>query len=167
MEGEIPPIKRKQMQLKNNQKCNVQLYFLRTPKEMVEVNGKLVERDGKVVTDYVHIPGGATVEIEDKIYEALLKSNTRVEELEEVREVVECEVPVTMDKKPVELTEFHQTGRYRTINLFKEDIKKGLYTIVERVRVNMAEIDSVLVEHHVNIADLEDEEKLALYDKLV
>lgn len=141
------------MQLKNNLIGNVQLHFSKGTGKSYEV-------------EYVHIPGGATVELEDEIFEQLCKPLTKVAVMERVVEPIESEVPVQMDKKPVLLTEYYDTGETRLVNLFREQIKRGDFTVVERVKVGMDTIDKFLAGQGVSIADMPEERKLELYNKL-
>lgn len=143
------------MILKNNQTRNVQLFF---------TNNK----DGELISDFVHIPAGATVEIDDKIYHKLCASRTRVEVMQRVDvELDTGDVDVKMDKKKVTIAEFEPTGKFKTVNLFTESIKAGEFTIIERAEVSMDVIDKVLVGNGVDIKAMGEDAKMALYDKLV
>lgn len=147
--------KRTKMILKNNQTCNVQLYYHN-------------DKDGELIADFVHIPAGATVEIDDKIYHKLCASRTRVEEMARVDTVLDTgDVDVVMDKKKVTVAEFEPTGKFATVNLFTESVKSGAFTIVQRAKVEMSDIDKVLVANQIDIKAMPEDAKLAIYDKLV
>jgi len=141
------------MQLKNNLPANVQLHYP-------------VTKNGVPDVEYIHIPGGATVEIDDEIFKLLCKPLTRVAEQEKVVEVLETEVPVTMDKKQVAITQFVPTGKTREINLMRQRIKDGDFTIVERPAVSQEAIDKLLTSKKIDISKMSTEDKQALYDQL-
>lgn len=141
------------MLLKNNLDGNVQLYYATT------VNGR---PDVK----YVHIPGKATVELDDKIYQALLKPKTEVRLKRMVETTVEGESEVKMDKKNVIIKDFEDTGETKMVNLFEEQIKAGDFSIVERVKVTKEQMLKVLAEHSIVADKMSDEQISALYNKL-
>lgn len=143
------------MILKNNQTRSAQLFFHS-------------DKDGEMISDFVHIPAGATVELDDKIYHKLCASRTRVEVMHRVDvELDTGDVDVKMDKKKVTIAEFEPTGKFKTVNLFTESIKAGEFTIIERAEVSMDVIDKVLVGNGVDIKAMSEDAKMALYDKLV
>lgn len=142
------------MLLKNNRAGNVQLMYA-------------VEKNGKDDVDFVHIPAGATVELDDKIFELLCKPLTTVDVQKRVIEEIQSEAPVTMDKKPLKVTEFYETGKTKVVNLFREQIKTGDFIVVERAAVTKESMLKVLAQSGVDAAKLSDEQIVALYDKLV
>lgn len=141
------------MQLKNNREGNAQLHYS-------VVEGK------KSSVDYIHIPGGATVEIEDAVFEQLCKPLTTVSVMERVVSPIESEVPVEMDKKPVMLTEFYETGETKRVNLLCAAIKRGDFTVVERVAVSPKVITQFLNSKGIAVADMAPEQQEELYNKL-
>lgn len=146
------------MQLKNNKSRNVQLFFYKK------------DKSGRVALDFVHIPGNATVEIDDEIFKAVTSSLTSVEVMrEEVVELSEDSIgaEVKSGKEALTIREFYQTGEYREVNLVLEGIKAGDFTVVQRVKVGMKEVEATLVANSIDIKDMSDETKLALFDKLV
>lgn len=143
------------MQIKNNQTRNAQFFYYRQ-----KAGSKAQE------LALVHIPGGATVELDDAIFKTLCASQTEVNVMKEVVSEIESEVPVTMDKKAVQVKEYYETGETKTVNLLLESIKVGEFTIVERPKATMADIDAVLVASGLDPKGMAEDAKLALYDKL-
>lgn len=143
------------MQIKNNQSRNAQFFYYR-------------QKTGTKVQELalIHIPGGATVELDDSIFKALCSSRTEVNVMREVVSEIESEVPVTMDKKPVLVKEYYETGETKTVNLLQESIKAGDFTIVERPKATMSDIDAVIVTHGLDPKGMAEDAKLALYEKL-
>lgn len=145
------------MQIKNNETRNLQFFFYKKDKA------------GQAVLDFVHIPGGATVELDDSVYKALTSSVTEVEVMRE--EVVPLDdsnigADVKTGKEALVIKEYYNTGETRKVNLVLEAIKKGTLSIVERVKVGMPEVEKVLAANGIATKDLSDDAKLALYDKL-
>lgn len=144
------------MQLRNNQSRNVQLYFWKDNKETKQKQ-----------LEYVHIPGGATVEIEDAIFKQLTESKSESRELrEEILDVEGAEVTHLDSKLKVGIKEYFETGKVKTVNILSEEIKAGLFTVVSRAKVSGEQINQLLIDNGVNIKDMPDEKKLELYDKL-
>ncbi|APD19716.1 hypothetical protein PP101_59 [Pectobacterium phage PP101] len=144
------------MQLRNNQSRNVQLYFWKDNKETKQKQ-----------LEYVHIPGGATVEIEDDIFKQLTESKSESRELrEEILNVEGAEVMHLDSKLKVGIKEYFETGKVKTVNILSEEIKAGLFTVVSRAKVSGEQINQLLIDNGVNIKDMPDEKKLELYDKL-
>ncbi|AGV99259.1 hypothetical protein PM1_043 [Pectobacterium phage PM1] len=144
------------MQLRNNQSRNVQLHFW---KENEDTKQKQLE--------YVHIPGGATVEIDDEIFKQLTSSKSESRELrEEILRVEGADVTHLDSKEKVGIKEFFETGKVKTVNILKEEIKAGLFTVVSRAKVSGEQINQLLIDNGVNIKDMPDEKKLELYNKL-
>ncbi|WJN63691.1 hypothetical protein Erwinia_phage_Aioli_00043 [Erwinia phage Aioli] len=141
------------MQLKNNLSGNVQLYYP-------------VKKNGQPDVDFIHIPGGATVELDDKVFEALCKPLTTIKLQRMVETEIEGEAEVKMDKKNVLIKEFYETGEVKIVNLFKEQIKKGDFTVVERPSIAKDAKLAVLNQNGISVKDLSDEQIDALYDKL-
>lgn len=141
------------MQLKNNRKGSVQLMYP-------------ITKNGKADVDFVHIPAGATVELDDKIFEALCKPLTTINEMEMREEEIESEVPVQMDKKNVRIKEFYETGKTKVVNLFKEQIKAGDFTVVSRAAVTKEAMLKVISQAGIDASKMTDEQVVALYDKL-
>lgn len=144
------------MQLKNNKSGNVQFFFLK--------------KEGKeVVTDFVHLPGNATVEIDDDIYAAMCKSKTEVEVLEERVVVLDKEsvgANVELGDVAYTIKEYYPTGKRKTVSLVQHMISKGDLTVVERPGVSLDEMKKVINEHGVSVKDMADDAVMALYDKL-
>lgn len=144
------------MQLKNNKPCNVQFFFLK--------------KEGKeLVTDFVHVPGNATVEIDDDVFAAICKSKTQVEVMEERI--------VTLDKDTVgakielgdvayTMKEYYPTGKRKSVSLVQHLVSIGDLTIVSRPNVSLEEMKRVLNEHSVSVKDMAEDAVIALYDKL-
>lgn len=146
------------MQLKNNASRNIQLFYY------MAKNNK-----SEPTLDFVHIPGGATVEIDDDIYLACCKSKTTVNEIKLVETpLVEDNIGavVQTDKKPLVIKEYYETGRQIEISLVASLIKSGELSVVQRVSVTMAEIEKHLASKGIPVKDMADEQKLALYDQL-
>lgn len=144
------------MQLKNNQTRNQQFYFHKKSGSKTELS-------------VIHIPAGATVEMDDAVFKAICSGKTEVQVLrEEMVELTQDNIGAVIenDKKPLTMREFYETGETKTVNLVQELIKEGKLIVVERVKVGMAEIDKKLVESGIPIKDMSEDAKLALYDKL-
>lgn len=139
------------MQLKNNEARHNQFYF-RTEKNEVDV---------------VHIPAGATVEIDDAIFAKLLVPKTTVEKHEMILQKVEAETPIQMDREDVYSKEYYPTGVTRSINLVQEAIKTGRLTIVERPAVSDEAKIKLLNANGISAKDLAPEKIDELYNKLV
>lgn len=146
------------MQLKNNQSRNAQFYFWKEGKNK------------KTTLEYVHIPGGATVEIDDDVFKALCASRTEVRVMKEVETKLDesnIGADIKSGKEALTIKEYYETGETRTVNLLKEAIKDGDFTVIERVKVGMNVVDEVLAKHGIpGIKDMPEDAKLALYDKL-
>lgn len=146
------------MQLKNTKSGNIQLFFYKNQKGVKEP-----------VLDFVHIPGGATVEIEDSVFEACRKSKTTVPEIKLVETaLVEDNIgaQVKSDKKPLVIKEYYETGVTKSVSLVDEMVKDGTLVITQRVAVSEEQIDKFLNGKGIPVKDMSQEQKLALYDKL-
>ena len=147
------------MQLKNNQTRNAQFYFWKESKDKTKAP----------TLEYVHIPGGATVEIDDDIFRALCASRTEVRVMKEVETKLDesnIGADIKTGKESLIIKEYYETGETRTVNLLKEAIKDGDFTIIERVKVGMPSFDKLLVDNGIDIVKMSEDAKLALYDKL-
>lgn len=148
------------MQLKNNQTRNAQFYFWKESKDKKKAP----------TLEYVHIPGGATVEIDDDIFRALCASRTEVRVMKEVETKLDesnIGADIKTGKESLTIKEYYETGETRTVNLLKEAIKDGDFTIIERTKVGMDVVDKVLSDNGVpGVKDMPEDAKLALYDKL-
>ena len=147
------------MQLKNNQTRNAQFYFWKESKDKTKAP----------TLEYVHIPGGATVEIDDDIFRALCASRTEVRVMKEVETKLDesnIGADIKTGKESLIIKEYYETGETRTVNLLKEAIKDGDFTIIERVKVGMPAVDKLLVDNGIDIVKMSEDAKLALYDKL-
>jgi len=142
------------MQLKNNQQCNVQLFYP-------------VKKNGRQEVDYIHIPGGATVEIEDDVFAKLTAPVTEVTIWDKEVVQVEDDSMGKLDNKRVSITEFYDSGKTRKINLLLERIRLGEFTIVERAKVSEKSIDEVLAANGIDFSKMDAEAKANLYNKLV
>ena len=145
------------MQLKNNQTRNAQFFFWKTGK------------DKKQTLEYVHIPGGATVEIDDAIFKAITSSRTEVRVMKEVETKLDdtnIGADIKTGKETLVIKEYYETGETREVNLLLEAIKDGEFTVIERVKVTMAQVEEVLKANGVDFKAMDEDTKLALYDKL-
>ena len=145
------------MQLKNNAKCNQQFFFHKKVGKTTQL-------------ELVHIPGGATVELDDDIFEAICQSTTSVEELE-LREIPldteQTGAEIKSGKEVLTIKEYFPTGKRKTVSLVKELIKQGQLVVVERPKdVSMTEVDAFLNKQGISVKDMPEDAKLALYDKL-
>lgn len=138
------------MQLKNNLESNLQFFFRKNHE-----------------VDVVHIPGGSTVEIDDAIWNQLISSTTRVEQKRRIETEIEGDASVSIDKQKAVIVDYVGTGEYKTINIVASHIKAGDIKVVERPKVGMADIDSILKENGIDISKMPDDAKLAVYEKLV
>lgn len=145
------------MQLKNNETRNQQFYFYK-------MEGK------NRVLDFIHIPGKATVELDDEIFKAICESTTTVEEIELQEIKLDDEqigATIKSGKETLTIKEYFPTGRRKKVSLVKELIKEGKLIVVERVKVGMKEVEEVLAKNGITgIKDMPEDAKLALYDKL-
>lgn len=138
------------MQLKNNKTGNVQFHYT-TDKGEVE---------------YIHIPAGATVEIDDKVFAQLCKPLSPATEMELVVTGIEGDVPVQMDKKDVAIKEYFPTGKIKQVNLIKLQIEAGDLVVVERPAVSKEEVAKVLTANGIDFSKMDADQIMALYDKL-
>ena len=146
------------MQLKNNESRNHQFFY-----------HKKVEGSKASTVDYIHIPGGATVEIEDDVFAALCKSQTVVSVIEERMVPLDKDNVGTQMKTDGEILmikEYYDTGRTKEVNLVKELIKEGKLAVTERPHVKMEAINAFLNAQGISVKDMPEDAKLALYDKL-
>lgn len=139
------------MQLKNNEARHYQFFYHNAEKKAL---------------DFVHIPAGATVELDDEIFEQICKPMTVVEKHDLVIQKVEAETPILMDKKDVVVKEYYPTGLTKKVNLVKEMIRTGVLTVVSRVEVSVEEKAKFLNSQGIGVKELEAEQIDALYNKL-
>lgn len=139
------------MQLKNNEARHHQFFFHNAETKAL---------------DFVHIPAGATVELDDVIFEQVCKPLTVVEKQELVIQKVEAETPILMEKKDVVIKEYYSTGVTRKVNLVKELIKSGALTVVSRVEVSDEVKAKFLNAQGIGVKDLSPEQINDLYNKL-
>lgn len=114
------------IKIKNNLDADLRLHF-RTVKDGVEI------------VEAVHIPGKATVEIDEAIYKQLIGSKSVGKEIEEIEVPTDCEVKVGEEKKDLPrryVTEKFQTGKSFTFNLLKKRIEDGDITIIKEDNIN-------------------------------
>lgn len=145
------------MQLKNNQSHNKQFFFYRK------------EKGKEDVLDFIHIPGGATVELDDKIFEAICASTTTVEVMKKIEVQLDAEnvgADIKSGKEKLIAIEYLPTGERKTVSLVKEQIRKGELKIVERVAATMEQIDKFLNSKGISVKDMSEDAKLSLYDQL-
>lgn len=120
------------MILKNNTKANVQFFVRVNPKEVIEtINqfGNKMVTPAKPEVKLIHIPGEATVEIDDDLYEALANTTTTVSGYRDV--VTEIEgADVTMVGEQLSITERLPDGTTREVNLFKQLIKEHTLILI-------------------------------------
>jgi hypothetical protein len=141
------------MIIKNPQDGNVQLYFP-------------VERNKIKDVDFVHIPGNATVEIDDEIWAKILSTKTTVQGLIKTVSEVESENPILMDKKQIRITEFEQTGETREVNLVREMLKNGRLVIVQDVVMSIEDQKAFLNKEGISVKDMTDEKVAELYNRI-
>lgn len=155
------------MQLKNNQTRNVQLFYTTIPMEVHVIDGKEVKKPGASKVEYIHIPAGATVEIDDAIFKQLCAPLTRVEVQKHSKVEIESEVPILVGGKPAQVHQFESTGEYRHVNLLKESIKAGEFIIVQKpdVKVSEAEVNAFLESKGIPHKDMAPEAKLAFFQE--
>lgn len=148
------------MQLKNNQTRNRQFYFMRK-------EGKKGEE--LVVQDFIHIPGLATVELPDEVFEQLCRVPTTVEVYKRVEtELTEDNIgaDIKHDKKPLTVVDFQTTGERKTVNLVREAIKAGELEVVEGVARTIDQIAKFLSGMGIDTAKMDEAQQRALYNKL-
>lgn len=144
------------MQIRNAQSRHVQFFFYK-------------DVDGTPTQDFVHIPGGATVELDDKLFETICAAKTVVDEMREVNVVLDeanIAANVKMGKEILTVKEYVPTGKRVTVSLVREMIKRGDLEIVERPAIAMADVDAFLNAQGISVKEMDDEQKMALYDKL-
>jgi hypothetical protein len=146
------------MQLKNNESRNRQFYFY-----------KKTAGSKTPSLEVLHIPGGATVEIEDEIFEAICSGKTTVSVMEERMVPLDKDnigAQMKTDGEILMIKEYYDTGRTKEVNLVKELIKEGKLAVTERPHVKMETIDAFLNAQGISVKDMPEDAKLALYDKL-
>jgi len=139
------------MQLKNTEKRHLQFFY---------------HNESKKAVDFVHIPAGATVELNDEIFNQICKPLTTVEKQELVIQKIEAETPILMEKKDVYSKEYYATGERRKVNLVKEMIKSGALVIVERVAVTDEVKAKLLNSKGIATKDMTPEQLNELYEQL-
>lgn len=142
------------MQLKNNTAGNVQLFYPVVKNKIPDV-------------DYIHIPARATVELADEIFAKLLKPLTTIRVQRESVSEIEGEAEVKMDKRALKIKDYFETGETRVVNLFKEQINSGDFTIVEHPVISTEAMIAVLNQNGVAAKDMGEDAIKALYAKLV
>ncbi|AWN08637.1 hypothetical protein HOT32_gp54 [Erwinia phage Faunus] len=145
------------MQLKNTKPHNKQFFFYRKEKGKADV------------LDFVHIPGGATVEMDDKIFEAICASTTTVTVMQKVEvelDAANVGADIKNGKEKLIAIEYLPTGERKTVSLVKEQIRKGELVVIERVAATMEQIDKLLNSKGISVKDMSEDAKLALYDQL-
>ncbi|MBG6242983.1 MAG: hypothetical protein EKE20_14695 [Candidatus Symbiopectobacterium sp. Dall1.0] len=159
------------MQLKNNLTANLQFNYRKNIGKMVTYHdeaGNKITKPEKPKLAMIHIPGGATVEIDDDVYNELLKGKTEVQQYIDVTNEIE-DAEIKMDKHKLSITERQFTGKTKEVNLFNEAIKCGDLSIVEKPVVNISK-EQMLKEIHeagVNMANNAADKEIALvYEKL-
>lgn len=146
------------MQLKNTESRNQQFYFY-----------KKLEGNKHPSLELLHIPGGATVEIEDEVFEAICKSKTTVSVMEERKVPLNKDnigAQLKTDGEVLMITEVYDTGRRKSVSLVKELIKDGKLVVVSRAKVTLEVIDAFLATQGVVTKDMPEDARIALYDKL-
>lgn len=141
------------MKIKNNLTGNVQFHFP-------------IKKNGKDDVDYIHIPAGATVILADSVYAALLKPLTTVSLQTEVVSELESEADIMLDKKKVQVKDFVETGETKVVSLFREAIRRGDFTIVERPEIPKEQKLQLLAQNGVDGKSMSDEDINNLFDKL-
>jgi len=143
------------MQLKNNRTGNSQLYYWEK------------KPNKEPALQLIHIPAGATVEIEDNIFSRLTASFTTIEVQDEVITDIETGAsPIELDRKPAQIKEYYSSGKTREVNLLRESIRRGEYSIIEGVVTSNEEMAKVLNKNGVSVKDMKPEDIKALYEKL-
>lgn len=146
------------MQLKNNESRNHQFFY-----------HKKVEGSKTSTVDFIHIPGGATVEIEDDVFAALCKSQTVVSVIEERMVPLDKDnvgAQMKTDGEILMIKEYYDTGRKKKVSLIKELIKDGKLTVVSRPGVSLDEAKAFLNGKKISVKEMSDDEVMALYDEL-
>lgn len=147
------------MQIKNAAKHHQQFYFRKEAKDK--------NQPGTV--ELLHIPAGATVEIEDSLYKKLLTGTTTVNE-QRVEEVKLDESAVGAEikngKEIYTVKEFYDTGVVKEINLFAHSIKEGKLVVVTGVAVTAEEVAKFLNAEGISVKDIDEAQQLALYNRL-
>lgn len=146
------------MQLKNNESCNRQFYFY-----------KKVEGAKQPSLELLHIPGGATVEIDDDVFAAICKGKTTVRVMKERMVPLDKDnvgAQMKTDGEILMIKEYYDTGRTKEVSLVKELIKDGKLIVVSRPGVSLDEAKAFLNSKKISVKEMSDDEVMALYDEL-
>ncbi|MBI0275415.1 hypothetical protein I6H07_06145 [Hafnia alvei] len=121
------------MIIKNNTKSNLQ-YNVRTNAgkyiESVNQLGNTIRLPEKPDIKFIHIPAGATVVIEDDLYQALVKAQTSVQGFTDVVSDIEG-TELLLGKDKLKITERVQNGSFRTVSLFALAVKAGEILVID------------------------------------
>lgn len=141
------------MKVLNKSKSNMQFFYL---------NGK----GDTATTDYVHLPAGVEAEIEDAIWKKITTPLTKVKEMRRVEVETDSVNPITMDKQPLKVVDFEETGNFKEVNLVLQKVKEGLLEITEDVERSIAEKSAFLNKQGIPVKDMSDEQIEAMFRKL-
>lgn len=160
------------MQVRNNREhSNVQLNAYVNRGETVDyrdaLTGQKLTKPAKPSYKLIHIPPLATVEIDDKLWEAATFGSTTIKIMEEVQEPIEG---LTLGKDKVATKSvLMDTGKTKKVNLVEEMVKEGRITIVvpPKSTLTKEEMQTELKAKGVPTANDADEETVVdLYNKV-
>lgn len=159
------------MEVKNNSLGNFQIAVRVNPDETVEVqnlDGVVVgKKPATPVISTIHIPGGATVIIEDELWNKAMAVKSTVEEYREVEEDIEG---VLVDREKVKRVVKIPTGKMRSISPLLEEVRSGRLTIIEAPALELTplEMKEAIEAEGLSVSkDITREALEALYRKVV
>jgi hypothetical protein len=133
------------LKIKNNTKANFQFNVRMNPGETVtQVNqfGNEVTVAAKPDIQLVHIPSGATVILDDKIYDALMAAKTTVYGYEDVVEDIE-DADILMGKSKLKVKSRIQTGESKEVSLFELAINNNEIIVIDKQPIEEIPIDAM------------------------
>lgn len=146
------------MKIKNNTKANLQYNVRMNPCEKVtQINqfGNEVTVSAKPDIQLVHIPAGATVIIDDNIYDALIAAKTTVFEFEDVVEDIE-DADILMGKNKLKIKSRLQTGESKEVSLFQLAIDNNEIIVIDKQPIKeipVEDMQTFLTNKGITLAD--------------
>lgn len=146
------------MKIKNNTKANLQYNVRMNPGETVkQINqfGNEVTVSAKPDIQLVHIPAGATVILDDKIYDALKAAKTTVYKFEDVVDDIE-DADILMGKNKLKIKSRVQSGESYEVSLFELAIQNNEIIVIDKQPVKeipLEEMQAFLSSKGISLAE--------------
>lgn len=141
------------MKVINNSQGNMQFFYTKGKGETA-------------TTEYVHLPAGVEAEIDDAVWKKITAPQTTVRKMKRVELDTDAVTPITMDKQPLTIVDYEDTGVTTTVNLVLEKVKEGLLVITEDVERSIEEKSAFLNKQGIPVKDMSPEQIDAMFKKL-